>query len=83
MVLQAVRLCSISYGVVPDQMKLARVILLYKADDKSVLTNYRPVSILPSFSTEIFRKNVYNRLTDHISKFNILYNSTVSGKITT
>lgn len=62
---------SISHGVVPDQMKIARVIPLYKADDKSVLTNYRPISILPSFS-KILERIVYNRLTDHINKFNIL-----------
>ena len=40
---------SLSYGIVPDEMKIARVIPLYKAGDRSRLTNYRPISILPSF----------------------------------
>ena len=68
---------SISHGIVPDQMKIARIIPLYKADDESVLTNYRPISILPS-SSKILEKNVYNRLTDHINKFNILYDNQCS-----
>ena len=41
---------SISHGIVPDQMKIARVIPLFKAGDRSLFTNYRPISILPSFS---------------------------------
>ena len=41
---------SIAYGIAPDQMKIARVIPLFKADDPSLFTHYRPVSILPSFS---------------------------------
>ena len=41
---------SISNGIVPDQMKIARVVPLFKADDQSLFTNYRPVSVLPSFS---------------------------------
>ena len=40
---------SISHGIVPDQMKIARVIPLFKAGDRSLFTNYRPISILPSF----------------------------------
>ena len=41
---------SIVHGIVPDQMKIARVIPLFKAEDPSLFTNYRPLSILPSFS---------------------------------
>ena len=41
---------SIAYGIVPDQMKIARVVPLFKADDPSLFTNYRLVSILSSFS---------------------------------
>ena len=31
---------SIAHGVVPDQMKIARVVPLFKADDQSLFTNY-------------------------------------------
>ena len=41
---------SINSGVVPDQMKLARVVPLFKSGDKRLFSNYRPVSVLPIFS---------------------------------
>ena len=34
---------SIAHGVVPDQMKIARAVPLFKADDQLLFTNYRPV----------------------------------------
>ena len=40
---------SIEHGIVPDEMKIARVIPIFKSDDQSLFTNYRPVSLLPSF----------------------------------
>jgi len=52
---------SITRGIVPDQMKIARVVPLFKAGDRSLLTNYRPLSILPSFS-KFLEKVVYSRL---------------------
>ena len=41
---------SINSGIVPAQIKLARVVPLYKSGDKSVLSNYRPLLVLPVFS---------------------------------
>ena len=49
---------SITRGTVPDQMKIARVVPLFKACDRSLFKNYRPVSILPSFSKSL-EKVVY------------------------
>ena len=57
---------SISNGIVPDEMKIAHVIPLYKSGDCELIVNYRPVSILPSFS---------NRLLNYIDKHEILCNS--------
>ena len=34
----------IAYGIVPDQIKIAPVVPLFKADDPSLFTNYRPES---------------------------------------
>ena len=51
-------------------MKIARVIPLFK-DDRTVFTNYRPVSILPSFS-KFLEKIIYNHILDYLSKYNIL-----------
>ena len=52
---------SISNGIVPDEMKIARVIPLYKSGDRELIVNYRPVSILPSFS-KFLERVIYNRL---------------------
>ena len=34
---------SIMHGIVPDQMKIARVVPIFKAGDKAIFSNYRPV----------------------------------------
>ena len=40
---------SLSSNTVPDQVKIARVIPVFKTSDLSLFTNYRPVSVLPAF----------------------------------
>ena len=62
---------SIISGVFPDQLKIARVIPLFKSGDKSIFNNYRPVSVLPAFS-KILEKVIYNRLLDYLNKHKIL-----------
>ena len=57
---------SLTSGTVPDQMKIARVVLLFKTGDLSLFTNYRPVSVLPAFS-EILERIVYNRLINFLT----------------
>ena len=58
---------SISHGIVPDQMKIARVVPLFKADDQSLFTNYRPVLVLPSFSKFPGENHLLNRLLDYLT----------------
>ena len=41
---------SLSTGTVPKQMKIAKVIPIFKSGDKYTFNNYRPISILPAFS---------------------------------
>ena len=62
---------SLAHGIVPDKMKIARVIPVYKLGDRSIFSNYRPISVLPSFS-KILEKIVHNRIIEFISKLNIL-----------
>ena len=62
---------SIAYGIVPGQMKIARVVPLFKADDPSLFTDYRPVLILPSFS-KFLERIIYNRILDYLTNFHIL-----------
>ena len=40
---------SFSEGKFPDKLKIAKILPVYKSDDKSSFTNYRPISILPCF----------------------------------
>ncbi len=62
---------SLEQGTVPDHMKLAKVVPIYKAKSKELLTNYRPISLLPNIS-KILEKVVYGRLNSFLSKHDIL-----------
>ena len=63
---------SLKFGIVPDSLKIAKVIPLFKSGDHDIFTNYKPVSILPAFS-EILEKVVYNRLLKFLNKFNMAF----------
>ena len=63
---------SILKGVFPSEMKIAKVIPLFKAGDQKLFSNYRPVSVLPLFS-KILERLMYNRLLSFINKHKILY----------
>ena len=58
-----VHICNLSLltGVFPSSFKLAKVIPVHKKDNTMIVSNYRPISILPSFS-KILERIVYNRL---------------------
>ena len=58
----------------PDNLKIAKVCPIFKAGEKADVSNYRPISILPSFS-KIFEKIIYFRLISFINKHNILSSS--------
>ena len=62
---------SFTSGIFPDDMKIVRVIPLFKAGDRAIFSNYRPVSILPCFS-KFLEKVIYNRLMAYLEKFMIL-----------
>ncbi len=62
---------SLLQGIFPDEMKLAKVIPFYKANDSKEFSNYRPVSILPQFS-KILEKILNNTLTKFIKANKIL-----------
>lgn len=51
---------TITHGVVPNELKIACVVPIFKAGDQNLLTNYRPVLILPCFSTFLERVIVYS-----------------------
>ena len=63
---------SLQKGIFPDKLKIAKVIPVFKADNPSLLVNYRPISLLPNFS-KYFEKVMHNRLTEFGEQYNILY----------
>ena len=63
---------SIEKGVFPIELKIAKVIPIFKSGDTKVINNYRPVSVLPVFS-KLLEKLMYNRLVEFVNKHEILY----------
>lgn len=65
---------SLSYGIVPDQLKSAKVIPVFKKGDKQNCENYRPISILPFFA-KFLEKIMHDRLSSFINKTKALHPS--------
>jgi len=62
---------SLSTSIVPSQMKIAKIIPVYKSGDRRSMDNYRPISLLSIFS-KILEKVVCNRLCSFLETNNIL-----------
>ena len=65
---------SFRCGSFPDELKIANVVPIHKAGDPKQVSNYRPISILPTLS-KLFEKIVHKRLYKFLTKFNILHKS--------
>jgi len=63
---------SLEQGVFPDEMKVAKVIPLFKAGDKTCVNNFRPISLLPVFS-KILEKSMAKRMLQFLTENNILH----------
>jgi len=63
---------SFNSGIVPTQMKLAKVIPIFKSGLNQLFNNYRPISILPAFS-KLLEKIVAKRLVHFLENNDILY----------
>src|ERR1700721_1741821 len=62
---------SFQKGTCPDKLKIAKICPIFKSGEKNIFSNYRPISILPSFS-KIFEKAMSNRLMSFFESKNIL-----------
>ena len=63
---------SFSTGIVPDLLKIARVIPIYKKGEQNLPNNYRPISLLSIFD-KLLEKLMYKRLSDFLERNEILY----------
>ena len=66
-------ICNLSFsqGVFPEKLKTAKILPIFKCDDSSLFSNYRPISILPCLS-KVFEKLFYFRLSAFLEKIDIL-----------
>jgi hypothetical protein len=62
---------SLAQGIFPDRLKFAMVKPIFKNGDRYDPSNYRPISLLSSFS-QVFKRLIYDRLYEHININNIL-----------
>ena len=63
---------SLQQGIFPENLKIAKVSPIYKKDEEFLMTNYRPISVLPCFS-KLLARVLYNRLFKYLSENSILY----------
>ena len=62
---------SLSAGIFPFVLKRAKVIPIFKKGDKTKMTNYRPISLLPVLS-KVFEKVINNQITNHLNTHKII-----------
>ena len=63
---------SLMEGVFPSELKLAKVVPIFKAGESDKVTNYRPISVL-SFFSKIFEKTMYNYVVNFMDKHDTIY----------
>ena len=62
---------SLTTGVFPEKLKLAKVTPIFKNGDTAEFGNYRPISVLSCIS-KILEKLVFNRTVKFLDKYNLL-----------
>ena len=60
--------------MVPDSLKIAKVIPLYKSGSLNSIDNYRPISVLPTVS-KIMERIVYDQLSEYLEQQGLLSES--------
>ena len=61
-------------GVFPSQLKIAKVIPIFKKDDNKMFNNYRPISLLPVLS-KVVEKVISLQINDFFKINNLFYDS--------
>src|SRR6218665_1549755 len=66
--------CSFKTSIVPNALKIAKVVPIFKKGERDNITNYRPISILPYFN-KFFEKIMYDRLYNYVDKSKIIFHT--------
>jgi hypothetical protein len=61
-------------GMYPNRFKIGRIVPIHKAGDKSIISNYRPITVLITFN-KVFEKLIYSRMIDFIETHALLSNN--------
>ena len=69
---------SITTGIFPDQLKVAKVVPIFKKNDQSDIKNYRPISVLPTIS-KLFENVIQTQRIEYFTSHNLL-NNMASGQ---
>ena len=65
---------SLTSGVHPSKLKISKITPIFKSEDETGASNYRPISLLSSFN-RIFKKLLYYRMEDFIDKKKLIHSS--------
>ena len=63
---------SFKIGVVPDKIKLEKVIPIFKKNNRTNPSNYRPISLI-SVINKLMEKLMFKQINKFIEKHNIMY----------
>ena len=56
----------------PANLKIAKIIPIFKKDDRTVFNNYRPISLLPIMS-KVVEKVIADRINEFFVKHKLLF----------
>ena len=62
---------TLKTGIFPHDLKISRVKPLFKSGDSSQISNYRPISLLPSIS-KIFENVMFYQVLEYLNDSNLL-----------
>ena len=73
---------SLSEGIMPKRWKLANITAIFKKNDPTIPSNYRPISLLDT-SSKVLERCVYNHCYEHLhSMFHYLQHGFLRGRST-
>ena len=60
---------SLRFRIFPGQLKIAKVTPIYRKDEKKLIKNYRPISVLPIIST-VFETVICDQFNEYFTSNN-------------
>ena len=64
----------LEHNIFPSSLKIAKNVPLFKEGDKNCLSNYRPISLLPSMS-KFFERVIHSQLSNYFVQNNLFHDS--------